>query len=62
MKGNIVLKGFYFIRKSFMWKIHINPKPKKRDTWAAINWDGYGRGAASASNPEELGVPALSRF
>lgn len=43
-----------------MWKIHINANPKKPDTLAALYWVGRGGGAASASNPEELGVPALS--
>lgn len=60
MKGNIALKGFYFIRKSFMWKIHINPKPEKPDILAAINGDGRGSGAASHSKPEQLVVPALT--
>lgn len=59
MKGSIALKGFYFIRKSFTWKSHINPKPKKPDTRAAINWVGRGAGA-SAPRPEELGAPVRS--
>jgi hypothetical protein len=44
LKGNIALKGFYFIRKSFTWKMHINLKPKKPDTSAAVNWEGGGKG------------------
>lgn len=59
MKGSIALKGFYFIRKSFTWKTHVNPKPKKPDAWAAINWVGRGAGA-SAPRPEELGAPVRS--